>query len=598
VTGSTLDIAPRALITERGTVSNAALPHIAPTDPLMVGLVNRAGQSNYWQWLDHVQAAAGCTRPVRLQGDIYDVRRTADSATVFGVGSTATMPDGVIYKACGNRRESVCPACAKTYQRDAFQLIRAGLIGGKGIPATVSQHPAVFATFTAPSFGTVHNRVVKQHTCTNRKRCDCRPEPCHARRGMPSCEHARDAYCFARHEASDLRLGKPICLDCYDHAHHVVWNRYAGELWRRTKQAIDRSLSRIARQRGIARVVIGYNTKTGNPITASPVRASCGKAGEYQTRAVVHFHVLIRLDGFNPINPDAIIAPPAGLTAEDLHDAIRAAATEIRFTTPGHPDKPEGWLIEWGEQVDVRTVVMSGNGEVTDSMVAGYLAKYTTKSTEVTGHRSTRLDPGNVYDYANFGGDHIQRLIAACWRLGRRLGKLPINLTPRRIPGLVPAYVCKTCGQRTLVECCEGCNPPGDNPPQQPAKTDSDKPAPPHEPGYYRGLQRWAHMLGFGGHVFTKTRRYSITFKYLRDTRVIFRRNEIQPVELDREDLDRDGEETTLVLSTLTFAGIGWHTSADAMLANTSAALAREHRQIVREELEHQIAMRRQNTNQ
>ena len=27
----------------------------------------------------------------------------------------------------------------------------------------------------------------------------------------------------------------------------------------------------------------------------------------------------------------------------------------------------------------------------------------------------------------------------------------------------------------------------------------------------------------------------------------------------------------------LQFVGAGWHTSADAMLANTSAALAREH---------------------
>jgi hypothetical protein len=110
-------------------------------------------------------------------------------------------------------------------------------------------------------------------------------------------------------------------------------------------------------------------------------------------------------------------------------------------------------------------------------MVAGYLAKYTTKSTEVTGHRSTRLDPDNVYDYANFGGDHIQRLIAACWKLGRRLGKLSIDLTPRRIPGLVPAYACKTCGQRTLVEALRGLQPASDYAPQQPAPTQRDKPA-------------------------------------------------------------------------------------------------------------------------
>ena len=32
------------------------------------------------------------------------------------------------------------------------------------------------------SFGTVHTRYVKKHTCAARGRCDCRPEPCHARR--------------------------------------------------------------------------------------------------------------------------------------------------------------------------------------------------------------------------------------------------------------------------------------------------------------------------------------------------------------------------------------------------------------------------------
>ena len=63
------------------------------------------------------------------------------------------MPDTVIHKACGNRRAAVCPACAEYYRADAYQLILAGLRGGKGIPDTVAGHPAVFATLTAPSFG-------------------------------------------------------------------------------------------------------------------------------------------------------------------------------------------------------------------------------------------------------------------------------------------------------------------------------------------------------------------------------------------------------------------------------------------------------------
>ncbi|MGO9298283.1 MAG: replication initiator, partial [Streptosporangiaceae bacterium] len=41
--------------------------------------------------------------------------------------------------------------CSAVYKRDARQLVRAGLTGGKGIPETVASHPCVFATFTAPS---------------------------------------------------------------------------------------------------------------------------------------------------------------------------------------------------------------------------------------------------------------------------------------------------------------------------------------------------------------------------------------------------------------------------------------------------------------
>jgi Replication initiator protein, pSAM2 len=50
------------------------------------------------------------------------------------------MPDGTIYEPCGNRRAATCPGWAETYRRDAYQLIRAGLIGGKGITPAVTTH--------------------------------------------------------------------------------------------------------------------------------------------------------------------------------------------------------------------------------------------------------------------------------------------------------------------------------------------------------------------------------------------------------------------------------------------------------------------------
>src|SRR5215217_6836424 len=60
-------------------------------------------------------------------------------------------PDGVLLKACGTRRESRCLSCAATYRADAYQLLAAGLKGGKGVPETIDQHPRLFVTFTAPA---------------------------------------------------------------------------------------------------------------------------------------------------------------------------------------------------------------------------------------------------------------------------------------------------------------------------------------------------------------------------------------------------------------------------------------------------------------
>jgi hypothetical protein len=587
VSASTPQIAPRAF-TARGAVSHAETPTPAAF-PSLVGntflpaALARAGQADYFAWLDHVRPAAGCTRPIRLTGELHTIQRhSGDSATLIGTRHTDTLPDGQIYKACGNRRASLCPSCARTYQADAYQLLRAGLVGGKGIPASVSTHPAVFATLTAPGFGTVHTRHIQRHTCAHRKRCDCRPEPCHARRDQPTCEHGQLAYCYARHEENDSRLGRPLCLDCYDHHHQVVWNLSAGELWRRTKQAAERHLAHLARQRRIPRVLVGYSSD-GRPRTVPPVRISHGKAAEFQARGVVHFHALLRLDGVAELDPAAIVPPPAGFTAEDITAAIRHAATLVGFTTPPHPDRPSGWPIAWGEQVDVRTISLTGNGTITDGMVAGYLAKYATKSTEVTGHRSTRITEQALTEY-DPDRDHTDRLVHACWHLGRPLDKSspladrPRPATPAKT--LRERWTCPDCATGTRLTLCPNC------PPNRQGTLDAQPPKPaPDNP--YAGLRRWAHMLGFGGHFLTKARRYSVTFTLLRDQRIAFRRTETtEPTETTAVRL---AEDTTLIVGLLTFAGVGWHTTADALLANTAAALARERHAVGREELAHEI---------
>jgi excisionase family DNA binding protein len=368
-------------------------------------------------WLRHVRSAAGCTRPIRLAGKVAVVDTT--TGQVMSAVDTADMPDGVIYKPCGNRRATVCPSCAAIYQRDAYHLIRAGLVGGKGVPSTVAQHHAVFPTLTAPSFGVVHSRRTGNHG---------QQLPCRPRRRPDVCPHGVDLRCNRVHHADEKALGQPLCLDCYDYAGQAVWNHKAPELWRRTTIAITRAIRRRARTLGIP---------------AKAIRLSFGKVAEMQRRGVVHYHAIIRLDGVDPADLNAIIPPPPGLTAQDLVDAVEHAAPATSFTTEPHPVQPGGWIIAWGDQLHCPPVRVSGDGDITDGVVASYLAKYATKSTEATGHSCPRLTDETIDLHADPDGSHVERLVDACWTLGR----------PRR----------------------------------------------------WRGLRRWAHMLGFGGHFLTKS---------------------------------------------------------------------------------------------
>jgi hypothetical protein len=51
----------------------------------------------------------------------------------------------------------------------------------------------------------------------------------------------------------------------------------------------------------------------------------------------------------------------------------------------------------------------------------------------------------------------------------------------------------------------------------------------------------------------------------------------------------RDRPVTPLIVGTLSFSGVGWHTTGDALLANSAANLARSRRETGREELAHEL---------
>src|SRR5690606_15578559 len=113
-------------------------------------------------------------------------------------------------------------------------------------------------------------------------------------------------------------------------------------------------------------------------------------------------------DGTDPNNPDAITPAPDGIGITDLIDAIQHAATHTAYQSPPHHRHPHGWPIAWGDQLDIRPIHNPGDGSITDEKVAGYLAKYATKSTETTGHLSRRLDYDTITTYANPNGNHIE----------------------------------------------------------------------------------------------------------------------------------------------------------------------------------------------
>jgi hypothetical protein len=101
------------------------------------------------------------------------------------------------------------------YQADTYQLVHAGIVcGHHNIPLTVAEHPMVFFTLTAPSFGALHTANPATLAAAGR----CRPPQAH-----PRCRHERPAWCSTIHTPTDPLIGEPLCPDCYDYPTHVLF---------------------------------------------------------------------------------------------------------------------------------------------------------------------------------------------------------------------------------------------------------------------------------------------------------------------------------------------------------------------------------------
>jgi hypothetical protein len=375
------------------------------TDPAQVGgllsgvlaeVVDRAGHG-YDRWAELVAQAGYCHHPIRLAGRVEHADRT--TGEVRTVYDSEREPDGVLLKACGTRRESRCPSCAATYRADAYQLLAAGLKGGKGVPETVAEHPRLFVTFTAPSFGRVHSRKAQGRLVL----------PCHPYRQGARCPHGLRDGCWHRHDEDDPRLGEPLCPACYDAQAQVLWNALAPELWRRTTIAVYRALGRlVGLQEGELRRL---------------VRISYAKVAEFQRRGAIHFHAVIRLDAATACRCAGCLAPPpAGFTAALLEDALRQAVPAVRVPCPPLEDGPDRYA-RWGEQLDVRNITRGDDeaGELSAEQVAGYIAKYATKATESFGAGlDRRLTAADDLEHLDRLPAHVTVLVRAAWELGGR----------------------------------------------------------------------------------------------------------------------------------------------------------------------------------
>jgi hypothetical protein len=351
------------------------------SDKLEQQLVGMVTSRDFDAWSHALARVGNCARPIRLHGH----SETVDTATgeVLTTYSSAEEALGVTHVRCGNRRASECPSCSRLYAADMFQLIRAGVAGGKTVPESVAENPLVFATLTAPSFGHVHGQRDRGRGCRLHTR------------GPSRCEHGRPRTCRQRHPDDDPLLGQLLCGDCYDNASHVVWQWWAPDLWRRFT---------IALRRLVAKTLAVPATRLGEAATVQ-----YAKVAEFQRRGLVHFHALIRLDG--PRTPDGFAPAPTGVDATVLADLVAQAAASVRLTVPGVDQADPARTLARGTRLDARPVRTHRRTDdpdqtLTTGQVAGYLAKYATKSAADTGagapahHRRIRATVRTLADRA------------------------------------------------------------------------------------------------------------------------------------------------------------------------------------------------------
>lgn len=409
-----------------------------PTDidhhRVITQMMRRASSPGFDAWWRRADSVGFCANPIQLIGtDDYGRER-------------------IVCVRCNNRRAAVCPSCSDLYARDTWQLVAAGTTGGRhNISPAVADRPQVFATLTAPSFGPVHGGTGS--VCRDHRKAG----------GYKRCSHGKPLWCSTIHDRTDPIAGQPLCTECYDYLGHVLFTWHLPELWRRFTIALRRNLAKHLKAGGVA---------------SGSVKASFVKVVEMQARAIPHIHALIRLDP--PDDPAGGTAAGTGpawgspISAAELTALIQQAAPAVTLDVPNPDTNQSGdaapLLVRFGAQIDTQPLGTENHTAPTESSrrIAGYLAKYVTKSLQDFGVAARRLSAEAIADLDVT--DHVRAILTTIAHLAAQAHTLGIDALA--------------------------------------------------------GIGRWLHTLGYRGHVTTKSRRYSVTMGALRAIRATWARQQ------------------------------------------------------------------------
>ena len=382
-----------------------------------------------------IAGLGGCAHPIRLTG--HRTHLHTATGEILDHFDSGRLPAGELLVRCGNRRATRCPACSTVYRYDTYQLIAAGLRGGKTVPTSVAAHPRVFATLTAPGFGPVHNQP-------DTGRC----------------------HCGQLHADDDPLLGTPLDPE---------------RLRLHGRGAVERARPRPVGPLHHPPTPRDRQSRRPHPADPAPPRHALLRQGrrvpEARPGPLPRRHPPRRphRPHQHPTRLGHRRAPRPRRPRRRQRTRVHSpnASTAARRGRPRSRPKTRSGrrlVFRFGRQIDVRAIRstdFTGDGPVTDRHVAAYIAKYATKGAETTtgtlDRRLRLLAELAAHDIT----DHARRMIHTAWHLAT-----------------TPSTPTSACGNGPTCSASAATSPPtpATTPPPSPTSAPNAPPGAPADP--------------------------------------------------------------------------------------------------------------------